>query len=180
MAHELEMVNGEASMAYAGDTPWHGLGVKVLPDLTPEQMLKAANLDWTVEKSPAYALINGEPELIGRSALVRDRDHSILDIVTDDWNPVQNAEAFDFFHEFVMAGDMEMHTAGSLKGGQIVWALARSKNLSNSLRVMLLILTFCLLTFTSMVSRLTLGLLRSVWSVITLLHCRLVLRPNEQ
>jgi len=127
MAHELEMVNGEASMAYAGDTPWHGLGVKVLPDLTPEQMLKAANLDWTVEKSPAYAIINGEPELIGRSALVRDRDSQILDIVSEDWNPVQNAEAFDFFHEFVMAGDMEMHTAGSLKDGQIVWALAKVK-----------------------------------------------------
>ena len=127
MAHELEMVNGEASMAYAGDTPWHGLGVKVLPDLTPDQMLKAANLDWTVEKSPAYAIINGEPEMIGRSALVRDRDHKILDIVSDDWNPVQNQEAFDFFHEFVMAGDMEMHTAGSLKDGQIVWGLAKVK-----------------------------------------------------
>lgn len=127
MAHELEFVNGEASMAYAGDVPWHGLGTKVLPDLTPEQMLKAANLDWTVEKSPAYAIVNGEPELIGRSALVRDRDSKILDIVTDDWNPVQNQEAFDFFHEFVMAGDMEMHTAGSLKDGQIVWGLAKVK-----------------------------------------------------
>jgi len=40
---------------------------------------------------------------------------------------VQNAEAFDFFNEFVMAGDMEMHTAGSLKGGQIVWGLAKIK-----------------------------------------------------
>lgn len=127
MAHEIEMVNGEASMAYAGDLPWHGLGVKVLPDLTPEQMLKAANLDWTVTKEPAYVLVNDEPKLIGRSALVRDRDSKILDVVGDDWNPVQNEEAFDFFHEFVMAGDMEMHTAGSLKEGQIVWGLAKVK-----------------------------------------------------
>ena len=127
MAHEIEMVDGVASMAYAGEVPWHGLGVKVLPDLTPEQMLKAAKLDWTVEKSPAYAIVGGEPQLINRSALVRDRDDKILDIVSDDWNPVQNEEAFDFFHEFVMAGDMEMHTAGSLKDGQIVWGLAKIK-----------------------------------------------------
>ena len=26
-----------------------------------------------------------------------------------------------------MAGDMEMHTAGSLKNGQMVWALAKTK-----------------------------------------------------
>ena len=41
MAHELEFVDGQACMAYAGDEPWHGLGVKVSPDLSPEQMLHA-------------------------------------------------------------------------------------------------------------------------------------------
>ena len=29
MAHELEIVNGNAQMAYVGDVPWHGLGTKV-------------------------------------------------------------------------------------------------------------------------------------------------------
>ena len=42
MSHELEIVNGVASMAYSGNVPWHGLGKKVLPDLTPEQMLYEA------------------------------------------------------------------------------------------------------------------------------------------
>jgi phage/plasmid-like protein (TIGR03299 family) len=114
-------------MAYVGDVPWHGLGVKVPADLTPEQMLNAAGLNWEVEKIPAYAMINGQKTAIEREALVRKTDHSIIDVVTPDWNPVQNAEAFDFFNEFVMAGDMDMHTAGSLKGGQIVWGLAKVK-----------------------------------------------------
>lgn len=127
MAHELEFVNGEASMAYAGALPWHGLGVEVPADLTPAQMLEAANLNWRVEKVPAFAEIAGENIAIGKSALVRDRDNHILDVVSDDWNPVQNEEAFEFFNEFVAAGDMEMHTAGSLKGGQIVWGLAKVK-----------------------------------------------------
>jgi len=128
MAHELEFVDGKAQMAYVGDVPWHGLGVRVPADLTSEQMLQAAGLDWTVEKVPAFATIAGEQVAIGQSALVRNRDNKILDVVSDDWNPVQNAEAFDFFNEYVQAGDMEMHTAGSLKQGQIVWGLAKIKD----------------------------------------------------
>ena len=127
MAHEIENVNGKDQMAFVGATPWHGLGVKVPADLTPHQMLEAAGLDWTVEKIPAFAEVGGKNVAIGQSALVRSMDNKILDVVSDDWNPVQNEEAFEFFNEFVAAGDMEMHTAGSLKGGNIVWGLAKVK-----------------------------------------------------
>jgi phage/plasmid-like protein (TIGR03299 family) len=128
MAHLIEEINGKAQMAYAGDVPWHGLGVKVPADLTPEQMLEAAGLNWGVYKVPAFAKVNGVNVDVNRSALVRDLDDKVLDVVSNDWNPVLNAEAFEFFNEFVMAGDMEMHTAGSLKGGQIVWGLAKIKD----------------------------------------------------
>jgi len=127
MAHMIEMVNGKAQMAYAGELPWHGLGTKVPNDLTPAQMLEAAGLDWSVEKIPAFAKVGGKNVNIGQSALVRSSDNQILDVVSNDWNPVQNAEAFDFFNEFVAAGDMEMHTAGSLRDGQIIWGLAKVK-----------------------------------------------------
>lgn len=127
MAHMIEMVNGKAQMAYVGDLPWHGLGTQVPADLTPDQMLEAAGLNWNVEKVPAYAEVGGKQVKIGQSALVRSMDDKILDVVSDDWNPVQNSDAFDFFNEFVAAGDMEMHTAGSLREGQIVWGLAKIK-----------------------------------------------------
>jgi phage/plasmid-like protein (TIGR03299 family) len=127
MAHNIEMVDGKAQMAFAGDTPWHGLGTRVPEDLTPEQMLDAAGLNWEVEKIPAYARVAGNNVEVGRSALVRKSDNRILDVVSNDWNPVQNQEAFDFFNDFIAEGDMEMHTAGSLQNGQIVWALAKVK-----------------------------------------------------
>jgi phage/plasmid-like protein (TIGR03299 family) len=119
MAHMVE------TMAYAGEVPWHGLGVRVPADLHPTQMLEKAGLDWTVRKVPAYADVAGQRVAVGRSALVRDSDDSILDVVSDDWNVFQNHEAFEFFHDFVANGDMEMHTAGSLRDGQLVWALAK-------------------------------------------------------
>jgi len=122
MAHMIE------TMAYAGEVPWHGLGTKVPADLSPAQMLEKAGLDWSVEKIPAFANISGKQVNVGWSALTRSSDDSILGVVSNDWNPVQNSEAFQFFDEYCRAGDMEMHTAGSLKDGQIVWALAKVKD----------------------------------------------------
>jgi len=131
MAHELEMLaNGQASMAYRGSKgrPWHKLGVEVGDDLTPEQMMIAAGLNWTVSKHDTFVNFNGELIPTGSQALIRDTDGRVLTEVGKSWNPVQNAEAFDFFCDFVSRGDMVMDTAGSLKDGQIVWALADVKD----------------------------------------------------
>jgi len=127
MAHEIEMVNGVAQMAYAGELPWHGLGTQVSDDISTDGMMEAAGLDWSVTKQPMYYMDDlGEMgEVPGKSALVRSSDNKVMDIVGQDWNPVQNAEAFEFFREFVDSGDMKMHTAGSLKDGKMVWALAK-------------------------------------------------------
>ena len=125
MSHEVEMVDGVAQMAYAGETPWHGLGTKVAPDLSPIQIMSKAGLDWSVEKETMTTASGVEIE--GKKALVRSSDNKVLDVVGDNWNPVQNSDAFEFFSEYTLAGDMEMHTAGSLKGGQMVWALAKVK-----------------------------------------------------
>lgn len=127
MAHMIEFLDGKASMAYAGETPWHGLGTEVPADITPADMLKAAGLDWRVTPVPAFAEIAGKQVSVGHSALVRDIDNKILDVITDDWIPNQNESAFEFFNDFVAAGEMEMHTAGSLRDGQLVWALAKVK-----------------------------------------------------
>jgi phage/plasmid-like protein (TIGR03299 family) len=124
MSHEVE------TMAYAGATPWHGLGEQVSNDLSPAQMMEKAGCAWDVEKRPMTYMVNGNRMKIvpGKKALVRSSDDLLLDVVGDDWNPVQNKDAFNFFSEFVMAGDMEMHTAGSLKEGRNVWALAKIKD----------------------------------------------------
>ena len=121
MAHNVE------TMAYAGEVPWHGLGVPVSNDLTPNQMMKKAGLDWTVEQVDSYVTVGNKKIPTGMKALVRSSDNKVLTNIGQVWNPVQNEDAFNFFSEYVLKGDMEMHTAGSLKGGQLVWALAKVK-----------------------------------------------------
>jgi len=122
MAHQVE------TMAYAGELPWHGLGVPVSNDLTPVQMMQKAGLDWTVHEVESFVEFNGDRIPTGQKSLVRSSDAKVLTNVGPDWKPVQNEQAFEFFGEYVFAGDMEMHTAGSLKGGQVVWALAKVKD----------------------------------------------------
>ena len=119
MSHEVE------TMAYAGELPWHGLGTEVSNDLTPIQMMQKAGVDWEVEQQKIVT--ESGLEINDKVALVRTSDNTLLDVTGKDWKPVQNEEAFTFFSEFVAAGDMEMHTAGSLKEGRNVWALAKVK-----------------------------------------------------
>ena len=115
------------TMAYAGSLPWHGLGVPVSNDLTPIQMMDKAGLNWPVREVESFIEFDGKRMATGQKSLVRETDGKILTNVGENWNPCQNETAFEFFTDFVMSGDMEMHTAGSLKGGQMVWALAKVK-----------------------------------------------------
>jgi phage/plasmid-like protein (TIGR03299 family) len=123
MAHMVE------TMAYAGETPWHSLGVEVPSDLTPEQMMEKAGLNWTVEQRDLYchksSKSSGMIKVPDKKALVRTSDDALLDVTGSDWNPLQNSTAFEFFNDFVRAGDMDMHTAGSLENGRRVWVLAK-------------------------------------------------------
>jgi len=122
MAHQVE------TMAYAGEVPWHGLGVPVSNDLTPTQMMQKAGLDWSVVEAESFVEYDGKRIPTGQKSLIRNTDGKILTNVGENWNPCQNETAFEFFGEFVMNGDMEMHTAGSLRDGQMVWALAKVKD----------------------------------------------------
>lgn len=116
------MADAVESMAYANEVPWHGLGEKVAGNLTPEQILKKAKLDWSVSKRPVY--LEGGKLIKGEYALVRDTDDRVLSMVGSTFKPVQNIEAMSFFKKFVEAGHMTMETAGSLHGGRYIWGLA--------------------------------------------------------
>lgn len=120
MSHNIE------TMVYTNQVPWHGLGHYVADAPSVADMLTLAKLDWTVERQPMH-LANGV-EVPDFAALVRSSDSSVLDVVGSRYTPIQNHEAFEFFKEFVEAGDATMETAGSLRGGRYVWGLANLKS----------------------------------------------------
>jgi phage/plasmid-like protein (TIGR03299 family) len=118
MAHEVE------TMMYAGQTPWHGLGVYVGDEnLLSEQAIEMAGLDWKVAKAPIFA--NMVEPVDTHVAMRRNTDGRILGVVGANYQPLQNAEAFSFLDSLVEDGDMTYHTAGSLRDGQRVWMLGQ-------------------------------------------------------
>ena len=109
------------SMFSVRETPWHGLGTKVLEAPTSKEALALAGLDWRVLQEPIYT---GTEELIdGYKANVRSSDRKTLGVVTDRYKVIQNDEAFAFTDELLGEG-VRYETAGSLQGGRKVWLLA--------------------------------------------------------
>ena len=109
------------SMFYVRETPWHGLGTKVLEAPASKDALQLAGLNWCVMQEPIYT---AREELVdGYKANVRDSDRKVLGVVTDRYRVIQNDEAFAFTDELLGAG-VKYETAGSLQGGRKVWLLA--------------------------------------------------------
>ena len=110
------------TMFYVRETPWHGLGTRVLTAPASKEALEVAGLNWKVIQEPVYTEAN---ELIeGYKANVRDSDRKVLGVVTNRYKVIQNEEAFSFTDSLLGEG-VRYETAGSLQGGKKVWLLAR-------------------------------------------------------
>lgn len=109
-------------MFYVRETPWHGLGTRVMEAPASREALQIAGLDWKVFQEPIYTA--GKEPIQGFKVNVRDIDRKVLGVVSDRYKIVQNQEAFSFTDELLGEG-VRYETAGSLQNGRKVWLLAR-------------------------------------------------------
>lgn len=120
MAHQLQandfMVSGKGIKA------WHGLGATVEGLLTASEALEAARLTWQVEKKAI--MVAGGRKIPDMYATVRSDDQSVLGVVGDAYNVLQNADAFRFFDAITDTNEAVYETAGSLFGGRRVFITA--------------------------------------------------------
>jgi phage/plasmid-like protein (TIGR03299 family) len=130
MSHNLLMQNGKASMFYIDEVPWHGLGTKLDKLATAREAIQAASLDWKVVKLPLFAGSKRIP-VTDRFAVVRrtgdliQRTDPVLGVVSNEYTPLQNYQAFQFFDPIVGQNAAIYHIAGALGNGERVWILAR-------------------------------------------------------
>lgn len=120
MAHELR--SNDYMFSGKGIKAWHGLGATVDGLLNADEALEAARLTWQVEKKAI--MVAGGRKIPDMFATVRSDDQSVLGIVGDQYNVLQNADAFKFFDAVTQQGDAVYETAGSLFGGRRVFITA--------------------------------------------------------
>ena len=128
MSHMIDETSiGRASMAYVGERPWHGLGSKLASGASIETWIKAAGLEWEALVVPAQYEFNGSLLTAPNSFhMVRSDTGVSLSVMSKRYKPVQPAEVMAFFRDFILTDDrFTLETAGVLKGGNVIWALAK-------------------------------------------------------
>lgn len=117
------------TLAYTGDRPWHGLGVAFDRPFTSAEALQAAQLDYPVRKEQLYRHLpkdGPEPfEPIDAWATVNGDTNQVLGIVGEQYEVLQNREAFDFFDILLKESGGKLQTAGAIGRGEKVWMLAK-------------------------------------------------------
>jgi phage/plasmid-like protein (TIGR03299 family) len=125
MAHELHIQNGKASMAFIGETPWHGLGQAMTKESTMDEWAIAANMNFTLERTPVqYNVGNTLSSFPEKHVLYRSDTQTPLAVVSNKYKIVQPREVLDFYTELTDKLGYQMATAGVLFGGKRYWALA--------------------------------------------------------
>ena len=112
----------QVETVYDSKAPWSESGAELKKARDVPAILKAAKIDWSVEKRP---LFDGNGNKSSGFGIFRATDDACLGIVGSKYKPVQNADAFELFADFLKDGGTRMDIAGSLSGGRLVWGMAR-------------------------------------------------------
>jgi phage/plasmid-like protein (TIGR03299 family) len=115
-------------MAYAGEAPWHGIGNRIEGERDLDIWRKKAGMDWEILESPIGYITDSGSSLSypGQKVLYRSDSKCPLSVVSDRYKIVQPQEILEFYRDLSEVSGFEMETAGVLKGGRTIWALART------------------------------------------------------
>ncbi|WP_334032906.1 DUF932 domain-containing protein [Burkholderia gladioli] len=126
----MHLVN---SMAYVNETPWHGLGSQLAPNQPIEVWAKQAGMDWQIEAADVRYLSGNTGGNLGsihafpeQRVLYRSDTKAPLSVVSSRYQVVQPRAILEFYRDLTEVGGFALETAGVLKDGKKLWALART------------------------------------------------------
>ncbi|MGL6550312.1 DUF932 domain-containing protein [Aeromonas hydrophila] len=109
-------------------------------------------MNWSIEQSDVLYNVTSDALHIRpftmSKVFYRSDTLAPLSVVSKRYNVVQPHEVLNFYQDLVQAGRFELETAGVLKGGRMLWALARTGqdmrlNGSDTVKFYLLLATSC-------------------------------------
>lgn len=125
MAH---LVN---TMAYVGEAPWHQLGNQLTTGQSIEVWTEQAGMNWRIEEAPVRYFSGAEQHQChhtfeGHKVLYRSDTKAPLSVVGEKYKVVQPQQVMEFYRDLTEVSGYELETAGVLKEGKKLWALART------------------------------------------------------
>lgn len=99
----------------------------IQPGDSIREIQRKAGLLWTAEKAALEYTAGGNSLVFdGRQVIYRSDTHAPLGVTSDHrYNIVQPAEVMEFFDGFLKDNGLSIETAGSLRGGRLIWCLAK-------------------------------------------------------
>ena len=119
------------TMAYAGEQPWHGLGTKLEPGQSIDEWKRSAGMAWAIEESDVNYIaghhgVGALRVFLQQKVLYRSDTKAPLAVVSKRFQVVQPGEVLEFYRDLTQIGGFELESAGVLREGRKVWALART------------------------------------------------------
>ena len=122
-----------SAMAYTNETPWHGLGNQLAANQPLEVWAQQAGMNWRIEETEVRFVSGSAGSNLGsihafpeQKVLYRSDTKMPLSVVSARYAVVQPVELIEFYRDLVEAGGYQLETAGVLKDGKKLWALART------------------------------------------------------
>lgn len=126
MAHLVQQI------AYVGETPWHGLGNQLVPKQPLEVWAQQAGMAFQILETPvrymaeSVGMLGSIMTFGDQKVLYRSDTKAALSVVSNRFQVVQPREILEFYRDLTELSGFELETAGVLKEGRKVWALART------------------------------------------------------
>ena len=107
--------------------PWHrGTGVVITPDMTVQEQLEAAKLDWTIETRPFdYGYCNTQSSAGVYEAAFRSDNEALISVYGKRRRPYQNKQVVESFNNFCDDAELTVDYLGSTNAGKNVYAAAK-------------------------------------------------------
>ena len=126
MAHLVE------AMAYVNEVPWHGLGNSLAANQSIEVWAQQAGMSFRILETPVQFQSGNAEELTSlqtfpdQKVLFRSDTKAALSVVSSRYQVVQPEEILEFYRDLTEISGFELESAGVLKEGRKIWALAKT------------------------------------------------------
>lgn len=116
-------------IAFTGNRPMCGHGVKVNSNESRESIINSAGLDWSIVEQPLRYELNGKQfEDTSKKVLLNGTSGELLHVASSRFKPVQPAIILNSYFNIIENMGFEMEVIGQIDNGKKIFARAKAPN----------------------------------------------------